>query len=567
MPITSDAALRASAIYHRRDGVFDNISGRSPLDAVDHLGGRAALRWNPSADLDITVTAEAERDRDDGLIARSNSFPISGDPRFGTVDGPVSSNGPLRDNRDLYGGNLRVRYRIGDYSLTSISAVRGYRVNYAEDTDSTPLTLLHFSSYERQDAQSQELRLNSPDSARFHWFLGANIYHERLRSDVIARYDEDAVCTGLAKASSAITCDAFFRGTPSPDPAFATLFDYLNAAGVINDPYVGATGLSEHNSSRGNYLSWGLYGDATFELTDTLSLTGGLRYSHDHKAVGIAADPAASVLTLVNGTNLILRAGSQTAGQAWGQVQPRAVISWKPAATVSAYASYTRGYKSGGFNVLQPGDPAFRPEKVSSYEVGSKGSLIGRQLRYEVAGFYWQYDDLQVQVYEGGLPVVRNAGRARGYGTEVSLDWLAGDGIQVLLDAAWLNARYSRFLQQAGTDYAGNRLPLAPDFTGHAGLVYEHEVGSGRVNLRADTIYRSLTFYSPDNGSLRQNGYALVSARLGYAFANGVDVAVRGENLTDIRYAVSGQAISALNISDLRIGQPRIVSIEAGYKW
>lgn len=568
VPLSDQVAFRASGVYHRRDGAFANSIGGRDLDAMDRLAGRAALRWKPNANLDIILTVEGERDRDDPLIARSITFPIPGDANFGTVRGPISSNAPLRNDRDLYGTNLRVEWQLGRYSLTSISAIRGYRIRYLEDTDSTPLNQLHFGGYERQDAQSQEIRLTSPGDDRFHWFVGASLYHERILADSTAYYDEDAVCTGLAFSPSSISCDTLFRLVPSPDPAAPSLLDYLVAVGAAADPYVGATGQTEINRSRGNYFSWGIYGDATFDITPQLSVTGGLRYSNDRKSVLIAADPTANVLTLINGGNLILREGQQNAAQRWTQLQPRGVITWKPSRDLTFYASYTRGYKSGGFNVLQPGDPSFRPETVSSYEGGSKGSLFGHKLYYEIAGFYWDYSDLQVQVFEGGLPIVRNAGRARGYGVEASLDARLGHGIQLLLDGAWLDARYSQFTPTPGIDYSGNRLILAPEFTGHAGLVYGRQIGDGKLGLRFDYVYRTQTFYSSDNGPLQQPGYGLASARLGYTFGkSGFELAVRGENLANVRYAVSGQAIDALNIADLRVGQPRVISVELGFKW
>ncbi|MCA6320445.1 MAG: TonB-dependent receptor, partial [Phenylobacterium sp.] len=115
----------------------------------------------------------------------------------------------------------------------------------------------------------------------------------------------------------------------------------------MTDPYTGETGQIETNRARGEYLSFGVYGDFTLELTPTFSLTGGLRYSRDRKSVNVSSPPTTNLVTLVNGGNLYLRSGQQRASKTWDQWQPRMVLAWKPLESLSAYASYTRGYKSG----------------------------------------------------------------------------------------------------------------------------------------------------------------------------------------------------------------------------
>ncbi len=562
-PLSDAFAIRGSAIYRTRDGMFRNVVGDRSVDEIDRLAGRLALRWQPSDAVNFVLTGDVERDREDPTIPRSLTIPIPGDANFGGVDGPVALNAPLRNDRDRYGVTLRAEFELGDYSLTSISALRGYTLRYLEDTDASPLTQVHFRLREEQDAISQEIRLNSPDRGPVRWFLGASVYQEDVSALSSAIYDEDAICTGLAGAPSLLPCDTLFRLTPSPVDGLS-LFELLSAVAGISDPYVGAAGLVETNRAVGDYFSWGVYGDVTVSLTDQLEVVAGARYSRDRKRVRLLAAPTDSIIALVNGGNVFLRAGQQRASETWGQFQPRFVLNYKPTADLLVYASYTKGYKAGGFNVLQPGDQAFDPEKISNYEMGSKGSIFGGDLQFDLAAFHWIYSDLQVQVFEGGLPLIANAGRARAYGVEGSLSAALGPNLRLSAAASYLDAKYTEFSPAPGVDYSGNRLAFAPEFSGRVGLDYSTVSASGNeLSFGSAYSYQSRSFFSPDNGLLTQPGYGLLSARAAYRLASpDLEFAVIGENLTDERFATSGQAIGAINLAQLRIGQPRLVTAQ-----
>ena len=232
------------------------------------------------------------------------------------------------------------------------------------------------------------------------------------------------------------------------------------------------------------------------------------------------------------------------------------------------YASYTQGYKSGGFNVLQPGDPAFDPERVAQIEAGLKGGLFDRRVRYDLAVFEWRYHDLQVQVFEGGLPIVRNAGRARGRGLESSVTLTPRENLDLTIAAAYLDAIYTQFRLGNDVDYTGNRLPLAPKFSGRVGVFLHDLPGLDGISFQADFVHRSQQFFAPDNGVLRQPAYGLLSARAAYQFPrSGPEIFLSGENLTNVRYATTGQTIDAVNVAVLRLGEPRRIALGARYQW
>ena len=152
---------------------------------------------------------------------------------------------------------------------------------------------------------------------------------------------------------------------------------------------------------------------------------------------------------------------------------------------------FRSGFKSGGFNGSPPLDPAevvpYRPESLIAYEVGVKGSLFSRRLRYDLSGFYYDYTDLQVftVVNTGGIPVqvLTNAANARIYGVEASLTAEVFNGFNLSLAGGLLSARY-RDANIGGFDVSGQRLTNAPKFSATVGFDYRQPLGGVPLHRR-----------------------------------------------------------------------------------
>ena len=111
-------------------------------------------------------------------------------------------------------------------------------------------------------------------------------------------------------------------------------------------------------------------------------------------------------------------------------------------------------------------------------------------------------------------------------------------------------------------------MPLAPKTSGRVGVAVHDLPGLDGLSLQADYVYRSLQYFSPDNGVLLQPAHGLLSARIAYQIPrSGLEIVLSGENLTNSRYATTGQVIDAVNVAVLRLGEPRRIAVGARLQW
>ena len=213
---------------------------------------------------------------------------------------------------------------------------------------------------------------------------------------------------------------------------------------------------------------------------------------------------------------------------------PKIGLNYQLSDAVFAYASASRGFKSGGFNIGSYQNTPFNPEKIWSYEAGVKTDLLERRLRLNLAAFYYDYTDLQVQDVEGNNTVVRNAATAVIKGLELETTALLGTAVQLDLAATYLNSEFrdscladpKHPLPQpdpgctgpSQRNLEGLQLPRAPELKLSVGAQYTLDLpNTGQLILRGDYSHQSRIFFSAfEVTELSQEGYGWAKARLAY---------------------------------------------------
>jgi iron complex outermembrane receptor protein len=308
--------------------------------------------------------------------------------------------------------------------------------------------------------------------------------------------------------------------------------------------------------------------DATYEITPQLFLTAGGRYSHDevvnayyNKSLFGGFDP--TIPTAVPGISS-------------NHFTPRVVLRYKPDDHSSVYASFTKGYKAAIIDVggscqnpsytpaPTPSDPHpvptlgytcnnVQPESINAYEVGYK--YDDRQFSLDVSGFYYDYTNLQVSVYEAVAEAsIINAAKSRIYGLDAQFAYKFDSHFSVNAGGAWTHARYLSFPEApiytpAGTGFAVIGTPEAnvnmqhtPEFTGTVGAQYKTEVADGELNLSGTLFYSSKLYYGPSGTQFPQDAYTLLSLRAKWTDpTKHYTVAVYGDNVTNTRYMTEVQ--------------------------
>ena len=340
------------------------------------------------------------------------------------------------------------------------------------------------------------------------------------------------------------------------------------------------------------------FGDFTYDFTPQISLSLGGRYTIDKRDSKIFKGNFLGVTSEFGGTPTAFRAPSTNfSGSAvFRQFSPRASLTYKPNENHMIYASYSQGFKGGGFDPRGAATSApisqgavrsdqdiynyllFRPETVNTYEIGWKGSGFDHRLTWAVDGFYSDYTDVQVPGSVGctinGRPnfcgITTNAAKARIKGVELETTAVlargfagAGSAINLTGTLGYIDARYLRFIGPTGADVANVRdFQNTPDWTISGTLSAALPVGSGMINASGTASYRSLTHqFETASPFLDQPGYTLFDAHLNYSFGEGkYTIGLHGKNLTDVRYKTSGYQF----IASTTAGVP-ILNAAGGY--
>ncbi|MGH6633976.1 MAG: TonB-dependent receptor, partial [Sphingopyxis sp.] len=293
------------------------------------------------------------------------------------------------------------------------------------------------------------------------------------------------------------------------------------------------------------------FANLEYKLTDRLSVIGGLRYDWEKRSL----------------ENPVINSLFERKAGEW---LPSATLSFKPTEDIHLYATYTRGYHSGGTN-----DPAFAPanrinyesEFLTNYEVGMKGKLAGGRMSYSVAAFLMDWTNQQITRQSPINPVrtyVENAGKSRIKGIEASVSATPTRGFDVNASISVLDARFVDYIDPISAsvfgispDLGGNKLSFAPSVTVSAGAQYVFPIGVGGwdARLRADINMVSDRSFNVTN-LLIADGYSVVNLYAGVQNEQ-FQIGLFADNASDERYLTGGSISASTFPPLLTVGKPR----------
>jgi len=471
----------------------------------------------------------------------------SAGPPVSTYD--VNENFQPSDSFQGGGGSIRIDQDLGFARLSSITADRYSKDTLAFDADATPLTIETINPVLEEDRQfTQELQLTSEGSDRLKWVVGAFYLHSDSMTDP----------------------SAVFLGGPLISPVFPVESIAIYGEEITN--------------------SWATYGQATWAITDVDHLTLGLRYTDERRHLIATEDGL-----LVGGIPIYPLDGSNP--PTYGPINPFVpapplseskdfdATTWRFAYdhrfsdAVLAYASYNRGFKSGGFNTGVPTQPAYNPEKLDAYEIGLKTDLWDRRVRLDTAAYYYKYEDIQVGYFVQGQLAYYNGASADIYGLDADLKALVTENLTVTAGASWIHDRYTNFpnaiFYTPNTLFGGNtittqsaegnRLPLTPDETFNLAADYRYPLPTGALGVNVTYLYSNRYVFEPDN-IMHQPAYNLVNGAISWtAPSDRFTVSLWGKNLSN---AVVANALISSALGSLSQYQPpRTYGVSARVKF
>ena len=541
-------AGRVSYAYRERDGFYQDIDSSDAYDNRDRHSFRAQLLWTPNEAVEVRLIGDYTIKNESCCpaafwIAGPTSAVVAalgGDITPFEVDGEqnVGVNYPPHEDVKDWGFSADVLWRVNDtMNFRSVTAYRDYDVSRGQDIDFGNADILHpQDSNEVFQNFSQEFQLYG-ESGDFSWLAGAYFYTEDLDSDeyIVLSHDGGAYLAALFG-----------------NPAFAPLFMGDPAGRGVPGQGYDALFFSES-------VGWSLFTHNTWRATPVLDVTLGLRYSWEEKDAGAIINGAAFgevvddpfCVPFGGPLGALCDNASYNNKKSESALTGTLKVAWQVTDDVNAYASYSRGYKAGGYNLDQEAvgfrdadgnlvdQSRFDPETSNSFELGLKGRFMDQRLTVNSALFHTTFDDFQLNSFTGLGFTVGNVKEAVAKGVEVESFLTLTEGVFLTAGATYADARYDDDLLPANAHLQGKRLTQSPFWQSSVSLFLDQPIPSTELrwtfNINWSHIGRANTGSDLDPEKWR-DAHDLFNAQLGVKSANGRYEAVFwGRNLGDKR--------------------------------
>ncbi|WP_373487126.1 TonB-dependent receptor [Blastomonas sp.] len=470
-------ALKGFFFYDNTDGYLRNatLNRRQPNYEIWTAGLTALI--TPTDDIEAVITYE--RIEEDGEVATAslsnntdliclqvpvpglglirafqipdnqcNRTPVNSRLLY-TVFGNIEQ--PVRNKTDAISGTINVE--LGNFTLTSVTGWRKNDESVRQDFDSASINFFDTLRVQRYEQFTQEVRIAGDVNSWLNLLLGAFYF------------------------------DSQYQLTQTTN--------------------IGFVPVVRTQRTTGDSKSYAAFADAQIKLSDRMTLGIGGRYTRDEKALttnfGLNADGSCP-------TQLGITVPQCSGAEDFGEFTYRASLDYKFDGGQMVYASYSRGFRSGGFNGRTATPTAigpYQPEIVDAYEIGLKADWLDRRLRTNIALFQTDYSDKQEELVRPTPPpfnvinaqetIVENAASARIKGVELEIVAVPSDNLSFNFSATYLDANYRNFVR-AGRDVSDLDLRRAPKYSWSAGFDYTRPVGDGEFQW--NTIFRFIDKYT-----------------------------------------------------------------------
>jgi iron complex outermembrane recepter protein len=514
------------SIYNsdQRHGWGENIYDGTPYYLANSTVARSKWLVDLGGDTQLKVIGSYFQGRSDNVNSRQfpglpgGVYPFYGAassqpwPTGGYYD--VNINTPEFTSNHGWSVSAQLNHDFGFGTFSSITSHSQSNDHYFSEGD---FTTYNFFTYDLQGdykTTTQEFQLSSPASSRIKW-VGGLFYLRAIAGYHPFTLSGDGVAVGFGLPNGS---DAAVNGSQKTD-------DYA------------------------------AYAQTTLPLMQRLNLTLGARITKDN----ISGDR--TVAGVIPSVGSIVFPGAGVQKLDYTKPTFKAALDYHVTDDVMTYASFSRGFKAGTFNLLSfSGAPAAKPEVVDAYEVGIKSTFLDRRLQVNAAGFYYSVKNPQVLQIENGAVEVSNAQKAELKGIDVDAQALLARGLVLRLSVERLNAKYTEYTGAPfdlpnpnppfGTfptvlgNASGRPMLLAPDWSYTAGLDYDFDTAVGHFTYDVNWSYKS-RFYWEITDTAPGGDYGLVNTSINYSpkWDGRWELRLWGKNLTNKKYAATGTVV------------------------
>ncbi|MYD99500.1 MAG: TonB-dependent receptor [Gammaproteobacteria bacterium] len=579
--VLSDNVLagRVSIAHRQRDGYYEDVDTDAAYDNRDRRSIRAQLLWTPTADVDVRVIVD-DTDKEEtccpaAFWINGPTSPVvallGGDIAPFEVDGPqnVGLNSEPYERVGDSGQSVDVTWRTtGGSTFRSITAWRDFDVARDQDVDFTSAEIAAPTDTDESFRNfSQEFQLYGENDS-LAWLVGAYFYTEELESDEIIGFAEDG---------------ATYLATIIGAPQVAPLLDGDPAGRGIPGQGYDAVFFSDTEG-------WSMFSHNAWKASNDMEVVLGLRYSTEEKDAGAIINGAPFGEVVSDPFCAFVPVDSLCDNASYNNVADESKVTgtvkaaWSPDEDLRLYASYSRGYKAGGFNLDQEAvgnrdangnlvdQSHFGPETSESLELGFKGQFLDRQLTVNGALFHTTFNDFQLNTFTGLGFTVGNVKEAVARGVEIESSFAPTGDLYLTAGVTYADTRYGDDLAAANEHLAGKRLTQSPLWQSSVSGFYQRDLPGTNLRLLANANWffvGEVNTGSDLHPVKFREGFGLFNAQFGVQTQDGrYEAIVWGRNLTDRRMNIlvfdsvfqSGSYHTFLN-------PPRTFGLKVGANW
>ena len=508
-----------------RGGVYNNRATKSTAN-----GPIFCQSGDTDCGAGIRYDANGNLEEFQGFFDADKSASTSGslfDPRNGQLDDGI---GGVHDGAfDFDGGVdrgsssltaiLNTEFNNGIY-LTSVTDFTTSDKEYREDDDSSALDLVTYVSTADVEQLSQELRIDG-DTDKLRWTGG--VYFLNIKNE-------------------------FSGAFQFPSDGYLPKYVADSQTDTVS-----------------------IFGQVDVDLSESLLLTAGLRWTQDDKELSYQLTGQGAVFA--DGSDFLYTGDVYDFTRTDAEFSGKLQLDWQASDDQLFYVGYNRGTKGGGFNTPSDGftlasEVGFEPEVLTSYEVGSKTSFADGNGRFNTSVFYYDYDNYQGFFFSGTTSLLINS-KASFVGGEAELTYATDNGWDFLLGLSILDTKVNGASNDGATIIKDQKALLAPEVTANLLIRKEWELDGARVAAQLSTNYIGKEYFNLINSEATEAGnYALTNLRMSYFSDENWEASVFVNNVFDKEAVTFGYDLSDFgNYSIYVVNPPRWAGVNFKYNW
>lgn len=509
----------AAGVYQQRDGFYKNEFNNKTYDKQNAITGNYGLKYLAGNNWSFGLNVKHHNARNNG------AFPLV----FGVqdaLDKPflLNQNALAKMIDNSFNASLSIVHSGKKFNFSSQTAYQSNHRYYNNplDGDFSPIdgvTIIndYGKEWNRVKVFTQEIKFTSPasTSSALQWTAGAYFFHQDNPVKQTTRFGEDAGLLG------------------APDKNFSLT-----------------------NINKGKSTGLALFGQMSYSINQKLSLMGGLRVDYEKRDYTVRGEYQK------NPDPVFVTRPDTSAAVDYSAISPKLGLSYQLTAQHILYASYSRGFRTGGLTQLgsDPSQPplfAFKPEYSNNWEAGLKGGLKDGDIYYNLVMFYTRVNDVQVPtlVLPDAITVTRNAGKLRSWGGELELNMRINSYIKFDYRLGYTDAEYTSLkISQNGSEVnlKGKKQVFTPAYTSMLAVqanTKEMKKWKGLLLFARAEIFSIGKQYFDLSNNIEQKQYNLLNLRLGLQYKN-IELTYWARNLTNKRYIAYAYDFGAVHLGN-----------------